>query len=170
MTPAWCWRKWGVRIGPLLDEHDFELHAATRLVPELPLTGAIITADALYCLRLCAQITAAGGNYPVVVKGNQPHLQQDLMLQFEAPPHETTFGFVEQRHRHGDRLDMRRVWTSGELFGYLNWPGARQVVKIERVVQQKRRVRSQVRYFITNLPAPDRTGASWVPDLGSCCG
>jgi predicted transposase YbfD/YdcC len=132
------------------------LLTAPRLVQELPLAGAIITADALYCQRaFCAQITAAGGDYLVVVKGNQPRLQQDILLLFESPPEETPFPFVEQRDRHGDRHEVRRVWTSGDLFGYLDWPGARQVGKIERVVHQKGRVRSQVRYFVTSLPAPD---------------
>ncbi len=126
MRPAWCWRKRGVRIGTQVDEHDAELLSAPRLLAELPLQGAVVTGDALYCQRaLCQQIVAAGGDYVVIVKGNQPHLQQDILLLFESPPEETSFGFAEQRDRHGDRHEVRRVWTSGELFGYLDWPGAR---------------------------------------------
>ena len=122
----------------------------------MPLSGAVVTADALYCQRaLCARITAAGGDYLIVVKGNQPRLHHDIELLFEAPPPETTFSFVEQQDRHGDRQELRRVWTSGELFGYLGWPGARQVGKIERVVWHKGQLRGQVRYFVTSLPAPD---------------
>jgi hypothetical protein len=47
------------------------------------------------------------------------------------------------------------VWTSGELFDYLDWPGARQVGKLERTAQHKGRTHRQVRYFVTSLPAPD---------------
>ncbi len=145
MRPAWCWRKRGVRFGTRLDEHDVELLTAPRLVQELPLTGTLITADALYCQRaFCAQIRAAGGDYLVVVKGNQPRLHQDIMVLFETPPPETVFASAEQQDRHGDRHEVRRVWTSGELFGYLAWPGARQVGESERIVHHKGQVRSQV--------------------------
>jgi predicted transposase YbfD/YdcC len=110
----------------------------------------------LYCQRaFCSQIVAAGGDYVVIVKGNQPRLQQDVVLLFEEPPQETTFAFVEQRDRHGDRHEVRRVWMSGELNGYLDWPGAHQVGKIERVVHHKGKIRSQVRYFVTSLQEPD---------------
>ena len=81
---------------------------------------------------LCQQIVAAGDDYVVIVKGNQPRLQQDIVLLFESPPEETTFNFAEQRDRHGDRDEVRRVGTSGELFDYLDWPGAQQVGKLER--------------------------------------
>jgi len=156
MRPAWCWRKRGVRIGTAVDEHDAELLSAPRLMAELPLKGAVVTGDALYCQRaLCEQIVAAGGDYVVIVKGNQPRLQQDIVLLFESPPEETTFSFAEQRDRHGDRHEVRRVWTSGELFDYLDWPGARQVGKLERTAQRKGRTHRQVRYFVTSLPAPD---------------
>ena len=156
MRPAWCWRKRGVRIGTLVDEHDVELLVAPRLLQELPLEGAVVTGDALYCQRaLCDQIVDAGGDYLVIVKGNQPRLHSDIVLLFDSPPEETPFAFAEQRDRHGDRHEERRVWTSGELFGYLDWPGARQVGKIERVALQKGKTRRQVRYFVTSLPAPD---------------
>jgi len=139
-----------------VDEHDAELLSAPRLLEELPLKGAVVTGDALYCQRaLCQQIVAAGGDYVVIVKGNQPRLQQDIVLLFESPPEETTFSFAEQRDRHGDRDEVRRVWTSGELFDYLDWPGARQVGKLERTAQHKGRTHRQVRYFVTSLPAPD---------------
>src|SRR6266852_5024953 len=40
-----------------------------------------------YCQRaLCEQIVAAGADYVVIVKGNQPRLQQDILLLFESPP------------------------------------------------------------------------------------
>jgi len=59
-----------------VDEHDAELLSAPRLLAELPLKGAVVTGDALYCQRaLCQQIVAAGGDYVVIVKGNQPRLQ-----------------------------------------------------------------------------------------------
>ena len=56
-----------------MDEHDAELLSAPRLLEELPLKGAVVTGDALYCQRaLCQPIVASGGDYVVIVKGNQP--------------------------------------------------------------------------------------------------
>ena len=123
---------------------------------ELRLTCRTGTADALYCQRgLCRQIVASAGDYLVIVKGNQPRLYTDIALLFEAPPPETTFTAAEQRDRHGDRHEVRRLVVSGALHGYLDWPGAQQVGHIERVVRQGRRTFTQVRYFVTSLPEPD---------------
>jgi hypothetical protein len=131
------------------------------MLAELPLSGAVVTGDALYCQRrVCAPITAAGGDSLVVVKGNPPRLHQDIRTLFEAPPPETTFGFVEQRDRHGDRQERRRVWTSGELFGYLVWPGAHQVGKIQRRVWHQGRSAAKCAPSSPACPLRTPTGAS----------
>lgn len=58
--PAWCWCKRGVSG----DKREAELTVAPRVVAAIPLEGAVVTGDALYCQRaLCAQIVAAGGDY-----------------------------------------------------------------------------------------------------------
>ena len=139
-----------------------ELRVAPALLAALPLRGAIITGDALYCQRkLCQQIVAGQGHYVVTVKGNQPQLLADIAEVFEHPPiHEVTglpipFAVAEQRDRHGDRHEMRRVWVSGALCGYLDWPGAQQVAKVERTSTRKGRTRTWTRYLITSLPEPD---------------
>ncbi len=138
------------------------MSVAPELLAALPLAGAIITGDALYCQRrLCRQIVAAQGHYVVTVKGNQPQLLADIAEVFAHPPvHEVTgrpipFATAEQRERHGDRHEVRRLWVSGALNGYLDWPGAQQVAKVERTSTRKGRTRTWTRYLITSLPEPD---------------
>ena len=139
-----------------------ELHVAPALLGALPLAGAIITGDALYCQRVvCQQIVQAGGDYLLTVKGNQPQLLADIAEVFTHPPvHEVTglpvpFATAEQHDRHGDRREVRRLWVSGALCGYLAWPGAQQVAKVERTSTRKGRTTTWTRYLVTSLSEPD---------------
>jgi predicted transposase YbfD/YdcC len=127
---------------------------APALLAALPLRGQIVTADALHCqAALCQQITAAGGDYRIVVKENQPQLYADIALLFAAPPPGERFASVRQADRHGDRTEVRPLWASAALTGYLRWPGLAQVCQIERVVQRRGRRTQEVRYAITSLAA-----------------
>ncbi len=148
VRPAWCWRKRGVRT----DQHQAELSLAPGLLDRVPVQGRLVTGDALYCQRkLCERVCAAGGDYLVIVKANQLGLFRDIETVFAEPPEGEVFRFTEQRDRHGDRLDKRKLWASSALQGYLDWPGAKQVCKIERVSERKGKESRQVRYAITSL-------------------
>jgi predicted transposase YbfD/YdcC len=70
---------------------------------------------------------------------------------FAKPAPEFHFDYSEQWSRHGNRLEVRRLWASTALNDYLNWPGLKQVLKIEREVEQKGQKESQIRYAITSL-------------------
>lgn len=91
------------------------------------------------------------GNYLFIVKGNQERLYFDINLLFDKPAKEFHFEKAEQWSRHGDRLEVRRLWASTALNGYLKWPGVNQVLKVEREIEQKRHKELQVRYAITSL-------------------
>lgn len=118
----------------------------------LPLQGQIVTADALHCqAALCQQIPAMGGDYLIIVKANQPQLYADIALLFAEPPPGERFATVRHADRHGDRTEVRQLWASTALTGYLTWPGVAQVCKVERVVQHKGRRTQEVRYAITSL-------------------
>jgi predicted transposase YbfD/YdcC len=70
---------------------------------------------------------------------------------FTKPAQELQFDYTEQWSRHGNRMEVRRLWASTALNDYLNWPGLKQVLQIEREVEQKGQRESQVRYAITSL-------------------
>ena len=82
-------------IGDLVVEPDQnEITAAMVLLKGLPLDGAIITGDAIFCQReICRHIRDAHGHYVFVVKDNQPELKSDIAESFGD--------FSPCRDRHG---------------------------------------------------------------------
>lgn len=60
-----------------------ELAATQQVLPQVPLGGRVVTADALLTQRgLCRQIVAGGGDYLLPVDGNQPALREDVAAAF----------------------------------------------------------------------------------------
>lgn len=82
-------------IGDLVVEPDQnEITAAMVLLKGLPLDGAIITGDAIFCQReICRHIRDANGHYVFVVKDNQPALKAAIAESFGD--------FSPCRDRHG---------------------------------------------------------------------
>ena len=60
-----------------------EITAALALLKKLPLQGAIITGDAIFCQReICRTIIDGGGDYAFVVKDNQPEMKAAIAESF----------------------------------------------------------------------------------------
>ena len=60
-----------------------EITAALALLKDLPLEGAIVTGDAIFCQReICQTIKDGKGDYLFVVKDNQPELKADIAESF----------------------------------------------------------------------------------------
>jgi predicted transposase YbfD/YdcC len=113
----------------------------------------VVTGDAQYTQRdLCQSIVAGGGDYVVVVKGNQPQLHQDLALLWRQLPEGAKLDHARMLDKHGDRLERRQLWCSSALRDYLDWPGAEQVALIERRVKHKGVERQEWGYLVTSLP------------------
>ena len=111
-----------------------------------------MTGDALYCQRmLCRQIRAAGGDYLVLVKENQPTLLADIRTLFDTPPPGERFAATTRIEQGHGRHETRRLWASAALAGYLDWPDVGQVGKVERTVTRAGRAGGETRYFITSL-------------------
>lgn len=114
----------------------------------------MVTGDALYAQRhLCQQIIDGKGDYLFIVKGNQPDLLEDITFLFANPPYGEHFAYTLEHSRHGNRREVRRLWASTALEGYLDWPGVKQVCKIERETVRKAERQVEVRYAITSLGA-----------------
>lgn len=68
-----------------VDDKTNEITSAPQLLETLVLQGRVVTADALLCQREISQkILDRGGHYLLVVKGNQPDLQEALAAEFKA--------------------------------------------------------------------------------------
>ena len=64
-----------VRVDAKTNEHK----AALELLGLIPLAGKVVVGDAMFCQRdLAEQVVAAGGDYVLMVKDNQPGLQTDV--------------------------------------------------------------------------------------------
>ena len=125
---------------------------APAVLAALPRRDRLVTGDALYCQSaLCRHILAQGGDYLVTVKANQPELLWAVQTLFADPPPGERFATAVSWDQHGDRVETRRLWASTALAGYLDWPGARQVLCVERVCVRRGQTTSQVRYAITSL-------------------
>ena len=147
--PAWCWPNRGVG-----NQKEAELTLAPELLGKLPLKGRLVTGDALYCQKeLCRQIVGAGGDYLFIVKANQGRLYRDIEFFFARPPFGEQLVLVEKKGRHGDREERRQLVASPGLAHYLKWPGAGQMLLIERTAVRKGKTLHEVRYAVTSQTA-----------------
>ena len=80
----------------VVDPSQNEFTAALAFLKELPLEGAVITGDAMFCQReICQPIDDGKGDYLFVVKDNQPQLKASIAESFGAlspcrPPRSAT--------------------------------------------------------------------------------
>ena len=78
------------RVGCVLsqqrvDEKTNEHKAALELLKTIVLKDCVVTGDAMFCQReICQQIIDSGGDYFLVVKDNQPTLQETIAAEFRA--------------------------------------------------------------------------------------
>jgi predicted transposase YbfD/YdcC len=79
LVSAWATQA-HVSLGQVaVDGKSNEIVAIPRLLELLDLSGALVTIDAIGCQKAIAKkIVAGGGDYVLVVKGNQPRLLEDI--------------------------------------------------------------------------------------------
>jgi predicted transposase YbfD/YdcC len=140
-----------------------EISAAPRLLKAIDLQGKVVTGDAMFAQRdLSRQVVEAGGDYLWSVKENQPGLRADIAALFAIEEGETRLKPMpndlqraETTDKQDGRLEQRRLTSSSLLAGQVDWPGLRQVFKIDREVEEvttgKRR--SETVYGVTSLSA-----------------
>jgi predicted transposase YbfD/YdcC len=148
------------------DKGEAELAVAPALLARVDWRGRVLTGDALFCQRaLCRQVLAAGGDYLLLVKGNQPALHGDIDRLFAPPRAGRPLPLLDRREArtvergHGRQDEVRHLVAPTDLAGYLDWPGAAQVVRVERAWREQGQARRQVRYGVTSLPPDVGTAA-----------
>lgn len=154
-----------------VDEKTNEHKAALPLLKEMVLHGRVVVGDAMFCQRdLCAQIVEAQGDYLVSVKENQPTLLREIQLEFHTEPSGgSPYG---QRERPADRqtvstldkghgrLERRTLTSTTSLSGYLDWPGSKQVCRLERERTISDQKTTEVAYFVTSLSRSQANAAT----------
>ena len=141
-----------------VDDKTNEITAIHELLSGLIFEGRVITIDALLTQRRIAKaIMEGGGDYVMAVKENQPELYEDLsfLLQPELPWEEKRPQAETIDLEHG-RIESRRLTVMSLPETYrINWPGAQQIMKIERksVMKKDGYQRQENAYAITSLSA-----------------
>jgi len=168
LLSAFCQRL-GVVLGhaaqraPAVPDKTNEITAIDDLLARLTLTGWVVTTDALFTQTDIAQtILAAGGDYLMEVKGNQPQLHEALEILFADP--ETVDERAEETRLHGGRIEQRVLRSSTELTGYVTWPGFAQALCMQRRVTHKAtgETHTEVAYAITSLAPTAVTPAQFL--------
>lgn len=145
-----------------VDQKTNEIKAAPEVLKMVDLRGKIVTGDALLAQRELSQhVVDGGGHFIWTIKDNQPTTSQAIDQLFQPQPaplpgHSqvvTDFQTAQRVDKRHGRLETRILTASAMLEGYLNWPGARQVFRLERtaVLLNTGERRHEIVYGVTSL-------------------
>ena len=114
-----------------------EIKTAIPLLDAIDIQGKKITADALLTQRKIADylVRDRKAHYHFTVKNNQPGLFQDIALYFKD---RRDPDFVCRDPPDHGRIEIRKIWTTTELNGYLNFPHVGQAFLIQRESTDKK--------------------------------
>jgi predicted transposase YbfD/YdcC len=143
-------------------EKSNEITSIPELLHLLDVSGCIVTIDAMGCqTEIAEQIIEQNADYLLTVKGNQPHLHEDMAFFFKLAQ-QNEFRKVEHSYArtvnkgHG-RIEIRHCWViSGEenlrfLRDFGQWKRLRSMVKVTGHRQLNGKTTSETRYYITSL-------------------
>lgn len=160
IVSAWA-SKQGLTLGQVaVDTKSNEITAIPKLLEMLELHGAIVSIDALGCQReIASKIVAGGGDYVLMVKGNQPTLEEAIESSFsEADTAEATKTKARQlttKEKSRGRQETRHYTImplpdSMSAFGK-KWSGLKSIGRVVRKVQRDGKQTSETSYYIASL-------------------
>ncbi|MEE8399866.1 MAG: ISAs1 family transposase [Desulfobacterales bacterium] len=122
---------------------DQEVKRTNEIKTTIPLLDAIdiedkdITADALLTQYKIANylVIERKAHYHFTVKNNQPGIFQDIALYFQD---RGVPDFVTCDPPDHGRIEIRKIWITTELNGYLNFPHVEQAFVIQREFTDKK--------------------------------
>ena len=145
----------------MVDEKSNEITAIPKLLALLELKGAIITIDAMGCQKdIAAKVRERGADYLLTVKGNQEHLEEDIVNYFadldKGSKRNRQQSHARQRSQGHGRVETRwcdAVPVPRTLRNQEEWKDLRSICRVTRVWTERGEERSEVRYFISSLAA-----------------
>jgi predicted transposase YbfD/YdcC len=164
VVSAWATDQ-GLLLGQVaVDAKSNEITAIPRLLAMLELAGALVTIDAMGCQRdIAAQIHAKGGDYILAVKGNQEHLEDDVIAAFAAADERrdqgqegevpTVHESADDNHGRAEQRYCEALPVPPTMRHRDQWAGLRSICRVTRTYIEKGIDKSEVRYFISTLPA-----------------
>lgn len=142
-----------------------------RLAVNDGLKGATVTIDAIACnATIAAAIRAAGADYLLAVKSNQPTLRAEIEDYFATAPAEAFDTATDWDKGHG-RIEERTVtvsresdWLEGDrrFPGELRLPGVTTIIKVRSRTELKDRCRTDTRYYISSASLTAQAAADAI--------
>jgi predicted transposase YbfD/YdcC len=156
MVSAWATEHGLTLTSEAVDEKSNEITAIPELLKRLNLKGNLVSIDAIGCQKeIAQQICNQGGDYFLAVKGNQPHLFEDIDKMAEAAlenDYADLSCWLREERSHGrDEMRFGYVMTNlDEIRDFGLWPNLKSIVVIvsERIENEKQM--SETRYFISS--------------------
>lgn len=159
LVSAWAGQH-GLTLGQVAtDAKSNEITAIPQLLQLLDLRDKVVTIDAAGCQKaIAAQIVAAGGDYVLAVKDNQPTLHAEVRQAFESAVPNKAAGLRRYTHEnkgHG-RHERRVVWVlpaAASLSCRAAWARLCSLAMVLSVVtcSSTGAETVEVRYFISSL-------------------
>lgn len=162
-APLHLLNAWAVKNGLTLaqrevGEKENEIVALPEILKSLNLKGAVVTVDALNCQKEAAkEIVNGGADYVMALKLNHPTLHTAVREQFEQHPiPEDDIHYFETTDKGHGRIEHRRYYsiTAGEWLPQTKeWTGLKSVGMVVSDVFRGEKPSSEIRFFISSLPA-----------------
>ena len=156
MVSAWATAN-HISLGQVVvDEKSNEITAIPKLLEMLELSGALVTIDAMGCQTEIAQsIVAAGADYCLAVKGNQPTLHEGIVKFFDEHLEDDFARVSVRRHEteekgHG-REETRHYFicpVPEDLPDRARWAGLKAIGIVISSTQRNGKDCGDVRYYI----------------------
>lgn len=144
-----------------VDEKENEIVVIPKLIDQLELDGALVSIDAIACNPAIAEaIVAAGADYLLSVKDNQPTLRAEAESYFASAP-ERELDVAQSLDKAHGRLEIRthKVSRSVDWLGSDRaFPGAKRFPKlavigvVEAQIEKRDKVSLERRYYISSRP------------------
>lgn len=161
MVSAWSSSHRLVLAQVAVDQKSNEITAIPVLLEQLDLQGSIITIDAMGTQTAIAkQITTAGADYILTLKGNHPSLAQEAQTWFGNNQEDSSHSEVLVREITIDaghhRLEKRRFWQVSveEVFSQAKisrWAGLQTLVVEESTRTLWNQTTHSLRFFLSSL-------------------
>jgi predicted transposase YbfD/YdcC len=156
LVSAWATQAHLVLGQVAVDGKSNEITAIPKLLELLDLSGALVTIDAIGCQKAIArQIVAGGGDYVLVVKGNQDRLLADIQgtvaaaLDGRLPEGVARMSTTAERgHGRQEERSCVMVRYVGGIRDRRLWPGLTTVGMCRRERTVGGETTSEVGYFI----------------------
>lgn len=130
-----------------------------RLGEQNGLRGALVSIDAIATnAAIATAITAAGADYLLAVKANQPTLRAEVEACFNDAPPQAIASHVTHDKGHG-RIERREVsvirevdWLSSDrrFPGELRLPSVACLIKVHANIERAGQAHSETRYYISS--------------------